>query len=73
MQDPQVAPSPPPEAVAETGNSLSELNLDDLLGLNDPSPTAAAAHAVTSEPSSATAAADPFAGALQGLQVRKQC
>ncbi|KAK9806666.1 hypothetical protein WJX73_005817 [Symbiochloris irregularis] len=69
VQDP-VLPSRPSEAVAETGHSIAELKLDDLLGLNDPSPTAAVAQAqgVSSEPSTATAAADPFAGALQGLQ-----
>ena len=63
MQESQTLPPAPStaSATAETGHRLSELNLDDLLGLNDATPSAAA----DSKPATPQADPDPFAVPLQ--------
>lgn len=46
---------------AETGNRLADLNLDDLLGLKDDTPTTSAAESAAGEKAAPASSSDPFA------------
>ena len=61
--DPKLPPAPSgvsegPTSLADTGHRMADLNLDDLLGLNDATPTAADAPA---DKAAVPSSPDPFA------------